>query len=281
MKKQILYFSLFWLTAFSLILGAVNLPVHSSALSLMKMGSTTAPSVAVNTNASQFTLLNSERLGITSMGLDLGDVDYCVFGWVYLDTAHDGTIICKDDNTNRSWFLRLGGVTAVRWGVNTGGTYQFLDSTFGTLSTGTWYFIYADHDSVNNLMRLSVNNNTIETLATDGAGTASTAEFALGGPSDGNLAIGLAFLDGRLQSVGTAPSILSDANRTSLYNAGVPKGWCQLTAAQQALFNTAGGGWWDAGEASGTRADSSTNAYNLTDFNTVTGNPGSRSGNCL
>ena len=248
---------------------------------MMGCGVTGTTTVAVNTNASQFTAATSEYLSRADEALlSTGDIDFNVGCWVYLDskTAFRELITKYNVAGSREYVLEYS---------STSDRFQFLvydgtaaigtavANTLGIPATATWYFVQGFHDSVANTVGISVNNGTVDSVTT-GAGVPidTTAGFLIGAVISGAPTL---FHDGRMQSAFFAKSKLSTTVITSLYNAGVPKGWCQLIGAEQALFT----GWWDLGEASGSRADSTANALTLTDNNTVTGNPGSRSGNCL
>lgn len=234
---------------------------------------------AVDTNASQFTAANSEFLSRTDdASLSTGDIDWSIVGWIYGDSfPNPAPIVTKytADAGVKEYLLRVNASDIVDWTVydsSNGSIGTATEGTVGALSTGTWYFVYAYHDATANTLGVSVNNNAVATTATGGTAPGDQdAAFRIGN------ATGATYLfDGRMQSVGFAKSVLAAGTVTSLYNSGVPKGWCQLTGAEQALFT----GWWDLGEASGNRSDSTANALTLTDNNTVTGNTGTRTGNC-
>jgi hypothetical protein len=88
-------------------------------------------------------------------------------------------------------------------------------STFGTPSTGTWYFLVAHHDSVNNQIGISVNNGTTDTTATTGGVRDGTAPFRVG--AFGNAT---SPFDGRIDAVMIWKRLLTAAEKAYLYDSG-------------------------------------------------------------
>ena len=229
-------------------------------------------------DASQFTSANSEFLSRASeAALQTGNIDFSVCGWVYIDseganraliskTASGGTgeYQLRYDTTSDQFYFYVGN--------NAPAQLDVYATTFGAVTTGTWYFVFAYFDAAADQVGISVNNGTIDTDTTAAFTPTTNAEdFRIGayfGPGG--------YWNGRQQSLGFAKSKLSASTVTSLYNAGGGKKWCQLTTAEQALFT----GWWELGESSGTRLDSTTNDLDLTDNNTVTGADGVTTGAC-
>lgn len=226
-------------------------------------------------NSAQFTAANSETLSRASeAALQTGDIDFSWVGWVYLDSeaasltvynktlAGVGEFQLRYDQPSDRFFFYVADLS----------TFDSVTAnTFGAVTTGTWYFISTYHNAAANEIGISVNNGAYDTTATAISPTTNTTALSFGSFGVIN------YFDGRMQSFGFAKSILSAANITSFYNAGAGKKWCQLTSTEQALFT----GWWELGEASGNRADSTANALTLTDNNTVTQGAGVTTGVCI
>lgn len=225
--------------------------------------------------AAQFTAATSESLSIAdNASLSIGDVDFDMAGWVYLDTtpasgAQMG-IIGKWQSSNLEYVVLVD---------NTGGTirFQFLvrntandatttvtASTFGTPSVETNYFIHVYHDSTNDVIGISVNDGTADTAATTGGVRNGTAAFAFGEHTAGS------YLNGRASAWRLwKTTLLTAAQITRLYNAGVGLADEELGSDIKANLVSS----WELDEPSGVREDlHGTN--DLADNNTVTSNPG-------
>jgi hypothetical protein len=220
--------------------------------------------------AAQFTAANSESL--SNAGLALGNTDWWLAGWVYADSLPaNACIITKDD----------GGTTDINYNVlHSAGSFQFafrnLAGSFVTVSgagltTGAWKFFIAYHDSVNDLIGVSVNGGAFTTAATGGItpNSATSAPFRLGARAT----VAALFWDGRQDSmcVGNAPvggiAGLATTIRDSLYNAGAGKCYSDLTDAEKTAWGLVS--FWNLDEISGTRSDAH-GSNHLTDNNTVT-----------
>lgn len=162
-----------------------------------------------------------------SAALSTGNIDFSIACWVNLESkpASIMSIVGKFASANpsngREYFLS--------WN-NTADRFQFQVSTSGTAadatvsadvlgapSTGTWYFIVAWHDSVNNVIGIQVNNGTANTAAHSAGLTNLTSAFQLG--SRGN-STGSLFFDGVIDEVSFWKRILTTDEKTALYNSG-------------------------------------------------------------
>ena len=88
-------------------------------------------------------------------------------------------------------------------------------TSFGTLSTGTWYNIIGMHDSVNDTVGISVNLSANSGAYTAGVKSGS-GPFVVGAMSNG---VG-GFLTGRIDDTGFWTKVLTTAERNNLYNGG-------------------------------------------------------------
>lgn len=90
-------------------------------------------------------------------------------------------------------------------------------STFGAMSTGTWYLVYAYHDTSASEIGISINGGTIDTNTYTGTPN-SYGTFGLG--RWGRVGSFPYYLDGKLDSVGVWNRPLTQDEITALYNSG-------------------------------------------------------------
>lgn len=171
-------------------------------------------------NACQFTAANSEYLSIPSTpALSMGDIDFTIAGWVYLDTLGVARTVFAKASTDAIFEYGLtvqASNQMVFYVTANGTTVVTIANTSVTLAASTWYFFVAWHDSTANTINLQVNNGTI-------ASTAHTTGIFNGGHTFRLGAIGAAALDlwnGRLDETGIWKRVLTATQRSSLYNGG-------------------------------------------------------------
>lgn len=208
-------------------------------------------------NAGQFTRTNTEYLSITdNSSLSTGDIDFTFSAWVYVDTTGGAGIFNnvagKDGNTNqREWVLYTGNNTPVfRFAVSPDGTSSSngIATSTTTLSTSTWYFVVAWHDSVSNTVNIQVNNGAVDSTSYSSGTADRTGDFQIGANIGGQA------WDGRIDEARFYKRVLSSADRTALYN-----------------FAPGPVGYWKFDEKTGTAAnDSSGNGNEATLTNTPT-----------
>lgn len=185
---------------------------------------TSAAGVAGVGTAAQFTRANSEYLDRASdANMQVGDIDFEFSAWVYLDTKTGGSfnyILSKRNApTVREYFLDyVISTDRFRFGVSADGTNNVSVSaaTFGTASTGTWYFITCYHDAATNVIGIAINNGTPDTAAHSTGVIVGAGDFTIGA-GDNTPTI---FWDGRIAKVGFWKRLLTASERTELYNAG-------------------------------------------------------------
>lgn len=215
--------------------------------------------------AAQFTAANSEYLSIAdNTSLSAGDIDFTIAAWVRLDTlpgASEFTIASKwlETGSQQEWRLIITTTPKVRFQVSNDGAAAVGNADATTITTNTWYFVVAWHDSVANTVNVQVDNGTITSTAHTTGVFDGTGAFTLGAISNP-----LLYLDGKEQCVGFWKSVLTAAQRTALYNGGTP-----LTADQAERAVGRGISYWELSEPSGTRKDL-WGSNDLTDNNTVT-----------
>lgn len=223
------------------------------------------------TTAASFTASNSESLSSSSANFDKADVDFSFGGWAYVNLAvvsGSRMFISKFGGAGqRSYALVFNPITL---------RFEVFGSTDGTAITSlawsavsikdNFYHVVGVHDSVNNLLKLSVNGGTFVTIPFAGGPASSTDDFRLGTNSSAPTTNGH---DGRLDDFFFYDKALSQAEVTALYNGGLGVAYEDLSAGQLTSLVS----WWDLNEMSGVREDSH-GSNDLTDNNTVLVNAG-------
>lgn len=178
----------------------------------------------VRGNAGHFTRSRSQYFSIAdNADLSTGDIDFSITAWVYMDTkvTNQGTIVGKDPTNHeyKIWYKASPTDRFVFSVMKDGVTFssELAADNLGSPSTGTWYFIVAWHDAVNNEIGIQVNNGTANTTAYSGGAGDTTGAFAIGARSDGAADT---HFDGRIDDVGFWKKVLSSQERTDLYNSG-------------------------------------------------------------
>ena len=227
-----------------------------------------ADAANVNTEAAaDFVSSSSEYLSSVSTAFNKGNESFSFGGWVKFDNAAtQSSIIAKWGNLastlKKSYLLwNSGGAIEVVLS-NDGTTNNSRVSSAVSISSSVWYFCVFVYDSVNNLLKISVNAETFVT-ATDSIGPYNPAspyqlDFArLESGFYGNQQQDLSFFYDKA---------LSQSEVTALYNSGNAIAYDSLSAAQKTDLVS----WWSLSETSGTRYDQViTSANNLTDNNSV------------
>lgn len=152
--------------------------------------------------------------------LSTGDIDFTFSLWVNAESlAANADIISKDTATspNREYIIGFASATPrFRFILFDGASATILSANnLGAPSTGTWYFIVAWHDSVNNTMNIQVNNGAVDSVSHTTGTDDGAAPFRIG--ARGNTA---EFFDGIVDEVGFWKRVLTSDERASLYNSG-------------------------------------------------------------
>jgi hypothetical protein len=136
------------------------------------------------------------------------------------------------------------------------GTGAVLSKTCTTaLSLATWYHVHVNFDRDGNaeLFLNNVSDGTLDISSQQGSST-NTTNFAVGNSHD---VTGGDCFDGRLDELVYYSKILSSAEITWLYNAGVGRIYSDTTAVgAPSTILTSLVSWWGLGENSGVRYDS-------------------------
>lgn len=155
---------------------------------------------------------------------ELGDFDFTIAGWVYLDP---GVVFTGDANGKFIW-ARLAAVQAEyalyfgNFGVSLIGFFVNNLSSGNTATaavpTGEWFFAICQYDSVNDLVGLSINNGTLHTAAqTGGPAGPGSMTFTIGARYNGDLNLPSGC---KVDALGIWHRLLSDGEKAYLYSAG-------------------------------------------------------------
>ena len=173
-------------------------------------------------NAAEFVATNSEYLSISdNANLSTGDVDFTIAGWFYLASKTLGrdlvmkwgtsgnfeyALVYNDSSDRFEFYVSSTGSNAV----------GAVGDNLGSPSTATWYFIVAYHDSVGDVIGISINNGAANTTAYSLGVFNSSADFALGTrlPTISN------YHDGRIDETGFWKRVLNSSERGVLFNNG-------------------------------------------------------------
>ena len=226
-----------------------------------------------NNNAARF--LGATNLSILdNASLSTEGVDFSAAVWINPSSLPAGStginLMGKDNNSagNREWHLVYATTTnSFIFRTQNSGTNLMNVIKAQTLSVNTWYLAIITYNFSTRTGSIYVNNGSASTGVATGDITASGAAFKFGG----GIGFGSSF-NGRIQSGGFWKKVLTAAERTQLWNNGKTLRYVDVSGS---TIPTSLSGWWDLGEASGSRADSSGNGNTLTD----SGSTGSIEGN--
>jgi hypothetical protein len=152
--------------------------------------------------------------------LSTGDIDFTFAAWVKPSalTKSYAAVLTKGDGSSLEYQLiyRLS-QSAFDWAVKDSAN-NVRATNFGAPSVGTWYHLVCWHDSVNNLIGISVNAGTPNTTSYSGGVTDTAYTFAIG--TLGSYADSSSTWDGLIDEVGFWKRVLTSQERTDLYNGG-------------------------------------------------------------
>lgn len=167
---------------------------------------------------------NSEFFSIAdNASLSTGDIDFELSCWVNAESlSGNPMIVSKMDaaNTGASEYQLFWSSTfsRFRWAVYGGAGLNTAANSSVIPSTGTWYFVSAYHDSVNNLVGIAVNAGTPVTTACTHGSRDSAQSFRIGARGTG--AGDELHWDGLIDELSFWKRVLSAGERTQLYNSG-------------------------------------------------------------
>jgi hypothetical protein len=167
-------------------------------------------------NAGDFVAANSEYLSVANnASLQTGDIDFTIAFWVYFDSLTANIIASKRDGSGSEYQIYMGGSSPyrIKFAVFNPSLSVVEDTSLGTPSLSTWYFIVCWYDSAANTLNIQSNNGTVVTATGISPPSTTTARFNIGE------AVGF-YMNGRIDEFGFWKRILTSSERTELYNSG-------------------------------------------------------------
>ncbi len=187
-------------------------------------------------NAAQFTASSGEYLSIAdNAALSMGDIDFTIAAWVYLDTKANEVIAAKyRTNTSQREYL-------LYYAATDGATQRFVflvspngvstnlvvANNFGEPSTSTWHFVVAWHDSVANTINIQIDDGAADSTAHSTGVFNGTDDFRIGALYTSAPTY---FLNGRIDQVGIWKRTLTTTDKTWLYNSGNGRSYAEIAA---------------------------------------------------
>lgn len=166
-------------------------------------------------NAASFIAGNQEALSVAdNPTLSMGDIDFTIAVWVWVDNAGSMGIVGKSGGGSREYVLQsFGGAFYFTVSADGAGASQLVSS--GGHGAGAWHFVVAWHDAAGDTINIQVNNGTPTSLAHVGGAYNGNATLYVG-----LYELGLEYLSGRVDSLSIWKRLLTAGERTSLYNSG-------------------------------------------------------------
>ncbi len=181
--------------------------------------------------AAQFQRERAQYLWLPdSPDLSMGDIDFTIAAWVYLDSKDEMIFLSKGDssrNSTNEYLLRyLPGEDHFQFAVGNGFDGRTIPMEgIGPVATGSWYFIVAWHDTRGpnrNTIHIQVNDQPIDPkgleLPPGVSSYDSTYDLRIGYYS--NFDSNQGFMNGRIDEVAVWKRVLSPQERTDLFNRG-------------------------------------------------------------
>lgn len=192
-------------------------------------------------NAIQFVNGAGKSLQVAdNADLSAGDNDLTWGCWCNLDTLVNGVMMSKYNISGNQreylfYYNQNDHAPNNRFSltVSSNGTaITTIDATaFGAISATTWYFVVGWHDSVNNLLGISV-NDVASTAAYSSGIFDGTSAFRLGSLLNG--ATGVYEFNGKVDEPFVVRRVLTAAEITYLYNSGAGRSYADLVDASTA-----------------------------------------------
>jgi hypothetical protein len=200
----------------------------------------------------------------TNASLETGDIDWTIAGWVkFAGWSTDYTVISKwpfPNSQNEYVIYYDESLDELGFLIELGDDSGVLGMSSGSIPNldTSWHFFFCGHDSVNNQIFLSVDNETTNTLANTLGMHVGNGNFELGG-----IAFGGAFnFTGNIDQVGFWKRVLTAQERAWLYNSGAGRSYAAVVTGLEvnigvydaemrdlAWHDTSAlmEGWWDYG----------------------------------
>lgn len=172
--------------------------------------------------------------------LSTGDIDFSCFCWVNAESLNGSSgfpVIANKSwgaGTNREWavYQNGNGQPLVLIKYDGSATQQVSASTFGALSTATWYFVSWGHSASANDIWISINAGTPNTTSTStGVMDATAGEFQIGASSTQSL-----YWDGLIDEFAFFKRDIR-ADLVTFYNAGAGLAYPFSAGISKALYS--------------------------------------------
>ena len=181
-----------------------------------------------------FELTESEYFKINdNASLSFADEELTFGVWVKLESqAGSQALIGKRDTTNSREYRLEYYDTADRYRLRISSDGEIVGNTnlqansYGAVPATTKAFVLAWHDPVANKIYIQVNNGVVDEVAHAGGIFNGTAPFSLGAFFAGGAAAN--YFDGIEWCAFVYAGLMTAAERTWMYNAGVPRKWSEI-----------------------------------------------------
>lgn len=161
--------------------------------------------------------------------ISTGNIDFTWAFWIKPEATAGGDGILykwRASGGNREFAVTFSSNQIIFFVTHDGATTASVTATnFGALSAGTWYFVVVYHDSVNDVIGVSINAGTPDTTSHSTGVFSSNADLVIG--ANGNDLDD--FYDGVIDEMGFWKRVLTSDERTELYNSGNGRDYAYIT----------------------------------------------------
>jgi hypothetical protein len=170
-------------------------------------------------NAAYFIASNSEYLSISdNASLSMGDIDFTFAAWAYFSDFNSyRPILSKwiSSSSNREYILEYNSAAPdFTFHISNNGTSSSYVPAGYSPSINTWYYIIGWYDKTADKIYLSINNGTPASASYSSGAYNGTAPFYVGRVDSAG------YMNGYIDEVVVYKQLLSDDERTWLYNSG-------------------------------------------------------------
>ncbi len=158
---------------------------------------------------------------VDAPAISVSDIDFTWAGWVkHTDATSTQNILYKGEGSfaqHWAYYIYLAS-NNYSFSVTTAGPTvgTVTATTFGTPVSGIWYFLACVHDSVNDLLKISINNGAFDTLSYASGSHDEANNLRVGfGPSPS-----INTLKGAMDEWGLWKRVLTAQEISDLYNSG-------------------------------------------------------------
>ena len=162
---------------------------------------------------------NTTHLSLADVdAVSTGDIDWTIAFWVYpTDDAGLDPITAKRNGGTIEWQIHKNTNETITF--HGGGTGFWTVASTETVTLSAWNLVIVWHDATNSLAYIQINNTTAVSAAAGTPGYQTTPDMFVGKDN----VTGPGFLTGRVDEYGLWKRVLTESERTSLYNGGAGK----------------------------------------------------------